>query len=190
MLMAAYKIKWVAGYFISSTLEFFLYKAVIHRVYSVICFLLNPGVGGDVNKVNSQLFRLSSLFAGGWVGPGVQSLEVSGCRGAVTGRGLIWIQDSGKEGEGWKDKRLGTRACWQIWYGTTEQNIKNNSRIANSRVIVVQSLCRVWLCNSKDCNTLAPGVCSNSCPLSRWCYLTISSSVAPFFSYPLNLSQH
>ena len=25
-----------------------------------------------------------------------------------------------------------------------------------------------------------PGVCSNSCPLSRWCYLTISSSATPF----------
>ena len=89
-----------------------------------------------------------------------------------------------------KGQETGYQGCWQIWYGTTEQNTKNNSRIANSRVVVVQSLCRVWLCNSKDCNTLAPGVCSNSCPLSRWCYLTISSSVAPFSSYPLNLSQH
>jgi len=26
------------------------------------------------------------------------------------------------------------------------------------------------------------GVCSNSCPLSQWCYLTISSSAAPFSS--------
>ena len=26
------------------------------------------------------------------------------------------------------------------------------------------------------CPTLSPGVCSNSCPLSLWCYLTISSS--------------
>ena len=29
------------------------------------------------------------------------------------------------------------------------------------------------------CLSLAPGVCSNSCPLSRWCHPTISSSVAP-----------
>ena len=28
---------------------------------------------------------------------------------------------------------------------------------------------------------LSPGVCSNSCLLSRWCYLTISSSAALFF---------
>ena len=31
---------------------------------------------------------------------------------------------------------------------------------------------------------LSPGACSNSCPLSPWCNLTISSSVAHFFSCP------
>ena len=30
------------------------------------------------------------------------------------------------------------------------------------------------------CPSLSPGVCSNSCPLIQWCYLTISSSSAPF----------
>ena len=30
------------------------------------------------------------------------------------------------------------------------------------------------------CSSLSPTICSNSCPLSRWCYLTILSSVAPF----------
>ena len=30
------------------------------------------------------------------------------------------------------------------------------------------------------CPSLFPRVCSDSCPLSRWCYLTISSSAAPF----------
>ena len=30
------------------------------------------------------------------------------------------------------------------------------------------------------CLLLSPRVCSNSCPLSQWCYLTISSSVALF----------
>ena len=30
------------------------------------------------------------------------------------------------------------------------------------------------------CPLLSPGVCSNSCPLSQWCWLTISSFVAPF----------
>ena len=30
------------------------------------------------------------------------------------------------------------------------------------------------------CPSLSPGVCSNSCPLSWWCYLTISSSADTF----------
>ena len=32
------------------------------------------------------------------------------------------------------------------------------------------------------CPSPTPGACSNSCPLSRWCRLTISSSVIPFSS--------
>ena len=31
---------------------------------------------------------------------------------------------------------------------------------------------------------LSPRICSNSCPLSWWCYLAISSSVTPFSSCP------
>ena len=30
------------------------------------------------------------------------------------------------------------------------------------------------------CTSLSPGVCSNSSPLSQWCYLTISFSATPF----------
>ena len=41
------------------------------------------------------------------------------------------------------------------------------------------------LCNAVDCSmpgsqSSITGVCSNSCPMSQWCYLTISSSAAPF----------
>ena len=32
--------------------------------------------------------------------------------------------------------------------------------------------------------SLSPGVCLNSCPLTRWCHPTTSSSVAPFSSCP------
>ena len=32
------------------------------------------------------------------------------------------------------------------------------------------------------CPSPTPGTCSNSCPLSRWCHPTISSSVVPFSS--------
>ena len=50
------------------------------------------------------------------------------------------------------------------------------------------------LCDLIDCSTpgfspsLFPGLSSNSCPLSQWCYLTISSSAIPF-SFVFNLSQ-
>ena len=40
-----------------------------------------------------------------------------------------------------------------------------------------------------SCPSPTPGVYSNSCPLSRWCHPTISSSVVPFFP-AFNLSQH
>ena len=38
------------------------------------------------------------------------------------------------------------------------------------------------------CPSLSPRVCSNSCPMSRWCHPTISSSVAPFSSCPQSFS--
>ena len=34
------------------------------------------------------------------------------------------------------------------------------------------------------CPSLSPAVCTNSCPLSRWCHPAISYSVASFFSCP------
>ena len=34
------------------------------------------------------------------------------------------------------------------------------------------------------CSSPSPGACSNSCPLSRWCHHTTSSSVVPFSSCP------
>ena len=34
------------------------------------------------------------------------------------------------------------------------------------------------------CPSPSPEVCSNSCPLSRWCHWTISSSVTPFSTCP------
>ena len=53
----------------------------------------------------------------------------------------------------------------------------------------VQSLSCIRLCSPMDCNT--PGLpvhhqlpeFAHSCPLSRWCHPTISSSVVPFSSY-------
>ena len=39
-------------------------------------------------------------------------------------------------------------------------------------------------CTRLPCPSVSPGVCSNSCPLSQWCYPTVSSSVTPFSSCP------
>ena len=41
---------------------------------------------------------------------------------------------------------------------------------------------RLTLCDPMDCSTPGLGVYSNSCPLSRWCHPTISSSAIPFSS--------
>ena len=41
------------------------------------------------------------------------------------------------------------------------------------------------------CPSLSPRVCSNSCPLSQWCYLNISSSATLFFclqSFPASVT--
>ena len=40
------------------------------------------------------------------------------------------------------------------------------------------TLCNPMVCSTQGfpCPSPSPRVCSNSCPLSRWCYLTISSS--------------
>ena len=53
--------------------------------------------------------------------------------------------------------------------------------------VVAQSLSHVWLFSTHGlqhaglpCSSLFPGICSNSCPLSQWCYPTISSSIDPF----------
>ena len=53
----------------------------------------------------------------------------------------------------------------------------------------VQSLSRVWFfatpwtaAHQPSCPSPTPRACPNSCPLSRWCHPTISSSVIPFSS--------
>ena len=45
-----------------------------------------------------------------------------------------------------------------------------------------------WPCELQNvrlpCPSPSPGICSNSCPLCRWCHPTISSSATPFSSCP------
>ena len=48
--------------------------------------------------------------------------------------------------------------------------------LSHFQLFVAPWMQQAWLL----CLPLSPRVCSNSCPLSRWCYLTISSSASPF----------
>ena len=55
------------------------------------------------------------------------------------------------------------------------------SRSAHS--VLSDSLQPHWLQHTRlPCSSLTPSTCSNSCPSSRWCHPTISSSVVPFSS--------
>ena len=70
-----------------------------------------------------------------------------------------------------------TRASDHVWWWWCE------SVSQFSRSVVSNSL---WPHESQHarppCPSPTPGVYPNSCPLGRWCHLTISSSVVPFFS--------
>ena len=69
-------------------------------------------------------------------------------------------------------------------------NETNNNGLGIMLLLLSRSVAQLCLTlwGPVDCNTPgfpvlpSPGVCSNSRPLSRWCYPTISSSFAPFSS--------
>ena len=79
------------------------------------------------------------------------------------------------------------------WAGPWELQCFNPSSVTSLifiKVVAVQSVCPS-LCNPMGlqhirlpCPSLSPGVCSDSCPLNQWFYLTISSS-AILFSFCL-----
>ena len=56
-------------------------------------------------------------------------------------------------------------------------------KVQFSRSVMSNSLRSHGLQHARlPCPSPTPGACSNSCPLSRWCHPTISSSVVPFSS--------
>jgi len=59
-----------------------------------------------------------------------------------------------------------------------DKNLVQFSHSAVSNFLQPRRLQHVRL----PCPSPTPGACSNSCPLSRWCHPTISSSVIPFSS--------
>ena len=67
---------------------------------------------------------------------------------------------------------------------------RKKSRWKSVQFSSLQLLRRVWLfvtpwtaTHKPSLSSSAPGVYSNSCPLSQWCHLTISSSGVPFSSF-------
>ena len=63
--------------------------------------------------------------------------------------------------------------------------VAEGSSVQFSHSVVSDSLWSHGLQHARlPCPSLSSGVHSNSCPLSRWCHPTISSSVAPFSSCP------
>ena len=64
--------------------------------------------------------------------------------------------------------------------------LKDSEPCCDGQVSSVPQSCPT-LSDPMDCSmlgypSLSPRACSNSCPLSRWCHPTISSSVVPFSS--------
>ena len=83
--------------------------------------------------------------------------------------------------------QLGHMTLLALQYGHQLGNWPN--LLSRILTVVVQSLSRVWFFATPwtaaprlPCPSPSPGVCSNSCPSSRWCHPTILSSVTPFSS--------
>ena len=74
------------------------------------------------------------------------------------------------------------------WIGYVFGSLWKKIIIDILRLVVVQSLTHVptpWTVAARLLYALlSPGVCSNSCPLSRWCYPTISPSATPSLLEP------
>ena len=94
------------------------------------------------------------------------------------------------------------KGVWGSWSGDWGSEILKEEKRTNSfssyffSSVQFSSLAHSWS-NSlwphesqhgrSPCPSRTPGVYPNSCPLSRWCYPAISSSVVPFSSCPLSL---
>ena len=64
----------------------------------------------------------------------------------------------------------------EVWTGPTQEYNNVCSVAKLCQTLGIHGLQHARL----PCLSLSPGVCSNSCSLSQWCSLAISSSAAPF----------
>ena len=75
--------------------------------------------------------------------------------------------------------------AWRIPWTQGPGGLQSISSIQFSRSVVSDSLWPHALQHARlPCPSPTPGVYSDSCPFSRWCHPTISSSVIPFFFCP------
>ena len=84
----------------------------------------------------------------------------------------------------WRTKT--SQVCKSLLSFKTPRMLKSifESSVQFSRSVVSDSLWPRGLQHARPpCPSPTPGVYSNSCPSSRWCHPTISSSVVPFSSH-------
>ena len=74
-------------------------------------------------------------------------------------------------------------SCWCVAKPSQYCKVIQFSSVQFSRSVMSDSLRTHELQHARPaCPSPTPGVYPDSCPLSRWCHLTILSSIIPFFS--------
>ena len=72
---------------------------------------------------------------------------------------------------------------WSTWLIINKTQIRSTLISRSVHTVLSNSLQPCWLQHTRlPRSSPTPSSCSNSCPLSRWCHPTISSSVVPFSS--------
>ena len=108
------------------------------------------------------------------------SLLGSSVTGIFQARILEWVAISSSRGSS-RPRDLTWVSCIGTWFlFTTEAPGKPLCTFLFSLPSCVRLFMTPWIAARLPCLSLSPGVCSNSCTLSQWCYLTISSSAALF----------
>ena len=121
-------------------------------------------------KQEMQEIRIWSL---GWEDPLEEEMQSS-----ILAWRIPWTEEAR-----WATVHGITKSWTRQRYTFYMSSIKHICVWTHTRLKSVQSLSYVWLFATPwtiACPSPTPRAYSNSCPLSRWCHPTISSSVIPF----------
>ena len=115
-----------------------------------------------------------------WVIHILQKLKISILIQITTGY-LLWWSHMTSQWEYYEQKDFpqNVRSVSERGYSPSDKASQSNRWQGQLTPASSGGLCQPL---SHPMATSSPGVCSNSCPLSRWCHPTISSSVTPFSS--------